>query len=109
MATTTARGLAAPTSFAERSRLWRWKHRQGATAFIILTPIVLYLLVFTWVPILVMAALSVTEWNIVQWPPTFVGLRNYVDIFTDPYYIKVIKTTVTFAGVESRRRGSTTV
>ena len=47
--TTTARGIAAPASFAERSRNWRWKHRQGVTALLILTPIVLYLLVFTWV------------------------------------------------------------
>src|SRR5947199_5123213 len=99
MATTTASGIAAPLSFSERSKLWRWKHRQGLTAALILTPIVLYLLVFTWVPILVMAALSVTEWNIVQWPPTFVGAQNYIDIFTDPYYVKVIKTTVTFAVV----------
>jgi ABC-type sugar transport system permease subunit len=99
MATTTARGLAAPLTLSERSKLWRWKHRQSLTAALILTPIVLYLAIFTWVPILVMAALSVTEWNIVQWPPTFVGAQNYIDIFTDPYYVKVIKTTVTFAVV----------
>ncbi len=92
-----ARDDAGPTSFSGRLRVWRWKYRQAWTAYLILAPIVLYLFVFTWIPILIMAALSVTEWNIVQWPPTFVGLENYVEIFTDPYYQKVIRTTVTFA------------
>lgn len=56
----------------------------------------LYFVLFTWVPILVMAAISLTEWNIVQWPPKFVGLENYLDIFTAPYYHRVIRVTVTF-------------
>jgi ABC-type sugar transport system permease subunit len=43
-----------------------------------------------------MAAISVTEWNIVRWPPTFVGLDNYIEIFTTAYYQKVIRTTVLF-------------
>src|SRR3954469_10414184 len=90
--------LAPPASRAERWRVWRWRHRQGLLAFAILTPLGLYLLLFTWVPILVMAAISVTEWNIVQWPPKFVGLGNYLDIFTDPYYHKVMRTTAIFSG-----------
>ena len=36
-------------------------------------------------------AISLTEWNIIQWPPTFVGLDNFVEILTDPYYHKVIR------------------
>lgn len=97
MATRTAGAIARPAGVADRTRDWRWRHRQSVTAFVILTPIVLYLLVFTWVPILVMAGLSLTEWNIIQWPPSFVGLSNYVEIFTEPYYQKVIRTTVVFA------------
>jgi ABC-type sugar transport system permease subunit len=97
MATTTAGAVARPAGVGERARSWRWKHRQPVTAYLILTPIVLYLLVFTWVPIVVLAAISLTEWNIIQWPPTFVGLANYVEILTDPYYLKVIRTTVVFA------------
>ncbi|HZQ98787.1 MAG TPA: sugar ABC transporter permease [Chloroflexota bacterium] len=80
----------------ERWRVWRWRHRQTVVAFAILTPMLLYFLLFTWIPILVMAAISLTEWNIVQWPPTFVGLDNFVQIFTDPYYHKVISNTVLF-------------
>jgi multiple sugar transport system permease protein len=87
---------APPPSLAERWRLWRWRHRQSVVAFTILTPMLLYFVVFTWVPILVMLAISLTEWNIVQWPPTFVGLENYVEIATDPYYHKVVRNTVLF-------------
>jgi len=87
---------ARPASLAERWRLWRWRHRQGVVAFTILTPMLLYFVLFTWVPILVMGVISLTEWNVIQWPPTFVGLDNYLQIATDPYYHKVIRNTVLF-------------
>jgi ABC-type sugar transport system permease subunit len=57
---------------------------------------ILYFALFTWIPILVMVAISFTEWNIVQWPPTWIGFENYVAIATDPYYHKVIRTTLLF-------------
>lgn len=28
--------------------------------------------------------------------PTFIGLGNYIDLFTDPYFIQVIKNTLTY-------------
>jgi ABC-type sugar transport system permease subunit len=87
---------ARPASLAERWRLWRWRHRQSVVAFTILTPMLLYFVLFTWVPILVMGVISLTEWNVIQWPPTFVGLDNYLQIATDPYYHKVIRNTVLF-------------
>ena len=99
MAGLAAESLTPPLSRGERWRVWRWRHRQTLLAFTILTPLFLYLLLFTWVPIVVMAAISVTEWNIVQWPPKVVGLANYVDIFTDPYYHRVMRTTVLFSAV----------
>ena len=89
-------GVAANRSLSERWRLWRWRNRQTVLAFTILTPLLLYFLIFTWVPILVMIAISLTEWNVIQWPPSFVGLDNYIQIFTDPYYHKVIGTTALF-------------
>jgi multiple sugar transport system permease protein len=87
---------AAEASAADRWRIWRWRHRHTLVAAAILTPILLYFLIFTWVPILVMATISLTEWNIIQWPPEFVGVENYVQIFTDPYYHRVIGNTVLF-------------
>ncbi len=90
-----AGAIAQPTA-ADRWRIWRWRHRHALLAAVILTPMFLYFFVFTWVPILVMAVISLTEWNIVQWPPEFVGLENYIQIFTDPYYHQVIRNTVLF-------------
>jgi ABC-type polysaccharide transport system permease subunit len=87
---------AAQASAGDRWRIWRWRHRHTLVAAAILTPILLYFVIFTWVPILVMATISLTEWNIIQWPPEFVGVENYVHIFTDPYYHRVIGNTVLF-------------
>ena len=58
---------------------------------------ILYFLVFTWIPILVLAIISFTEWNVVQWPPDFVGLKNFVQIFTDSYYHNVFRVTLTIS------------
>src|SRR6266536_1575034 len=87
--------LAPSRSLAHRWRLWRWRNRQIVVAFTILTPMLLYFVVFTWVPILVMLAISLTEWNIIQWPPTFVGLENFQQILTDKYYHKVMANAAT--------------
>jgi multiple sugar transport system permease protein len=89
-------GVAADQGQADRWRLWRWRHRHSLVAAMILTPLFLYFLVFTWVPILVMLFFSFTEWNIVQWPPEPVGLENYIQIFTDSYYHRVLLNTVIF-------------
>ena len=88
--------LARQESGADRWRIWRWRHRHSLIAALILTPMLLYFLVFTWVPIIVMAVISLTEWNIIQWPPEFVGFDNYVEIFTEPFYHRVILNTVFF-------------
>lgn len=87
---------ARPLSRGERLALWRWRHRDGVLAAIILTPLGVYLFVFLWLPIGVLAGLSFTEWNGIQWPPSFVGLKNYAQFFTDPYYGQVIRNTVAF-------------
>lgn len=82
-------------SWRDRLAAWRWRHRQPVVAYAILTPMLIYFVVFTWVPIVVLGVFSLTEWNVVQWPPTFVGLANYLQILTDPYYHKVIGVTLT--------------
>ena len=81
----------------ERLATWRWRHRQTIVAYAILAPMLLYFVVFTWIPILVLAIISFTEWNVVQWPPTFVGFQNFVQIFTDAYYHRVFGVTATIS------------
>jgi ABC-type sugar transport system permease subunit len=84
-------------SRGERFATWRWRHRQVLVAYTVLTPMILYFLLFTWVPILVLGIISFTEWNVVQWPPDFVGLKNFIQFFTDPDYHKVVEVTLTLS------------
>lgn len=85
-------------SWQARFAAWRWRHRQPLVAYAILAPMLLYFLVFTWIPVGVLGVISFTEWNVVQWPPSFIGLDNYTQIFTDPYYHQVILVTLTIGG-----------
>jgi ABC-type sugar transport system permease subunit len=88
---------AANVGRGDRFAAWRWRHRHVLVAYAILSPMLLYFVIFTWIPILVLAVISFTEWNVVQWPPDFVGLKNYVQIFTDSYYHKVFAVTGTIS------------
>jgi ABC-type sugar transport system permease subunit len=94
------RADARPTlTWRDRLDAWRWRHRHRVVAYTILTPMLIYFVLFTWVPIVVLAYFSLNEYNVVQWPPDFVGLKNYIQIFTDPYYHNVARVTVTIAGI----------
>lgn len=47
-------------------------------ALVFLTPNVLGFLAFTAIPVLASLALSFFDWDIISWPPKFVGLDNFV-------------------------------
>ncbi|MFV2049654.1 sugar ABC transporter permease [Metabacillus litoralis] len=55
---------------------------------------VLLLLTFSYLPVLNMFFYSFTEWNGFSPTKEFVGLENYVDIFTDPEYFQVFKVSI---------------
>ena len=94
--TVQARPVAGPESLSvlERFRIWRFRHRHTFTAYVILSPMVLYFTIFVWLPLIFLFVLSFSEWNIIQWPPVFVGARNYVKVVADPYYRQVIGNTI---------------
>lgn len=65
-------------------------------AFVFLTPNLLFFLAFTIVPVVWAAVMSLTEWKIIG-TPTWIGLQNYVEIFTqDEVFWGVLKNTVIF-------------
>ena len=80
--------------FAERFLNWRYRNRATITAYSILTPMLIYFVVLVWVPVILLFILSTMHWNIIQWPPNFVGLENYRKILVDPYYQRVFRNTV---------------
>ncbi|GAB2570646.1 carbohydrate ABC transporter permease [Gracilibacillus alcaliphilus] len=70
--------------------------RHGRTAFWFLLPNLSGFLVFTLTPILAVFVLSLFEWSLIA-EPKFVGLRNYIYLFTsDSNFIRVLLNTIFF-------------
>ena len=71
-----------------------WKKRM---AYVMITPYMLIFLTFTVVPVIVSILLSLTQYNVLQ-SPTFVGLRNYTNLFVnDAVFAIAVRNTVIFA------------
>ena len=71
------------------------RERQGA-AWVFLSPWVLGATVLTLLPMVVSLYLSFTDYDLFN-PPHWVGLRNYVQMFTeDPRYWRSVVTTLTY-------------
>ncbi|MFJ8595784.1 carbohydrate ABC transporter permease [Streptomyces sp. NPDC093598] len=74
------------------------REREGA-AWVFLSPWVLGAIVLTLLPMAVSLYLSFTDYDLFN-PPKWVGLRNYVQMFTeDPRYWRSVVTTVTYVVV----------
>ncbi len=56
-------------------------------AYAFLTPAILGLILYTFLPILGVIIISLTNWSGLE-PPTFNGLQNYIDIFTTDFYFQ---------------------
>ncbi|NEE18879.1 sugar ABC transporter permease [Streptomyces sp. SID7499] len=71
------------------------REREGA-AWVFLSPWVLGAIVLTLLPMAVSLYLSFTDYDLFN-PPQWVGLRNYVQMFTeDPRYWRSVVTTLTY-------------
>ncbi|MFD5340417.1 carbohydrate ABC transporter permease [Streptomyces hawaiiensis] len=74
------------------------REREGA-AWVFLSPWVLGAIVLTLLPMAVSLYLSFTDYDLFN-PPKWVGLRNYVQMFTeDPRYWRSVVTTLTYVVV----------
>jgi sn-glycerol 3-phosphate transport system permease protein len=60
-------------------------------------PNLLLIAVFAYWPVIQDFYLSLTRWDFIAPAPTFVGLANYADMFTDRAFLDVLVTTVVFA------------
>ncbi len=56
-------------------------------AYAFLTPAILGLILYTFLPILGVIIISLTNWSGLE-PPAFNGLQNYIDIFTTDFYFQ---------------------
>lgn len=65
-----------------------YRHRRNIEAWSVLGPVMLYMFIFTILPMLVVIYLSFTEWNGFRGWPTWIGIKNYLIFFTDRYYLQ---------------------
>ncbi|MGC9535821.1 carbohydrate ABC transporter permease [Streptomyces sp. UG1] len=94
MTTTTIPSRAKPATATTPKRRPR-RERQGP-AWVFLSPWVLGAVVLTLLPMAVSLYLSFTDYDLFN-PPRWVGLRNYVQMFTeDPRYWRSVVTTLTY-------------
>lgn len=79
------------TSFSARKR------RDYITAILFLTPSLLVFGVFVYYALAFNLYLSVTSWNFITPTKTFVGLKNYLDMFGDQRFWNVFRNTAVYS------------
>ncbi len=63
-----------------------------------LAPFMLLFLIFTVIPVVMSLPIGMTDFDMVQYPPTWVGLSNFYNLFlNDAIFIKSIRVTLVFA------------
>jgi ABC-type sugar transport system permease subunit len=75
------------------------RNRDAIVAWTFLTPMIVYFVIMTFVPLAFLIGISFTEWNIIS-PPRWVGLQNLQKIFSsfdNWFYLKVIGRTILYA------------
>ncbi len=78
---------------------WYRRNREAIIAYSFLTPMVVYFLIFTLVPLGFLIGMSFMEWNIIS-PPHYVGFRNILRVlssYNNWFYLKVFGRTVLYA------------
>jgi multiple sugar transport system permease protein len=88
-----------PLTWQERFGIWYRRRRDAIVAWSFLTPMVLYFLVMTFVPMGFLIGMSLMEWDIIS-PPRWVGLANLKLVFSsyrDWFYLRVIGRTILYA------------
>ena len=73
--------------------------KRNKTAYFMIAPFMILFFIFTIIPVFLSLVLSLTSFNMLQWPK-FVFLDNYVTLFLDDdLFITALKNTLIFAAV----------
>lgn len=82
------------------SRERRGSHRREALLFcLLILPNLAAIIVFSYYPTLYNFVLSFMDWDMVAPVPEWVGLENYIDLFTSQDFYDVLLNTLIFTGV----------
>lgn len=66
---------------------FKTRRRTTLTAYLFLSPAILGFLFLTFFPLLGVIGISLTNWSGLE-PPEYIGLSNYIEIFTMDFYFK---------------------
>lgn len=70
------------------------KRKEGAAGLLFVTPSLVYFLVFFLIPLAICLYAGFTNWNILSVKRTFVGMRNFEKMFSDPKFWAALKNTL---------------
>ena len=70
--------------------------RKNWTAYLFLAPGLIHFLIFTLFAVSFAFYISFHKWNIIQPAKPFVGLDNYVRLFSDPRFLRAVTNTLLF-------------
>ena len=74
-------------------------HKESVAGYVFISPFIFGFMVFTLIPIVASFILSFTDYDILS-EPKFVGIENYVKMFTsDAKFLKALKVTFFYAAV----------
>jgi multiple sugar transport system permease protein len=84
-----------------RKRRFHAESREAVAGFLFSLPVILGLVVWVIIPMIAVALISLTDWNVLT-TPHWVGIRNYVKLFTtDLYFWNSLKVTVYFVALNT--------
>ena len=95
-------GKARPVKRDEMSKWqWTWKEiKRNKTAYFMVAPFCLLFIIFTVLPVFLSIILSLTDFNMLQFPPNWKGIENYTRLFLeDEIFMLCIQNTLIFAAV----------
>ena len=77
-----------------------WRRRGVLAAYLFILPNLIGFLLFTSLPVLASLTLSFFEWDLLHWPPRWVGLGNFSELLADASFWKYFgNTLVLMAGI----------
>ncbi|MCD6385010.1 sugar ABC transporter permease [Candidatus Sumerlaeota bacterium] len=72
--------------------------REHINAYLFLSPALIIIAIFSFIPIVSSFALSFCKWRILG-KPEFCGIKNYISVFTDPVFWIALKNTLYYSFV----------
>ena len=94
--------VARPVAREEMSKFqWTWNEmKKNKTAYFMVAPFLILFIVFTVLPVFLSIILSLTDFNMLMFPPHWMGLSNFTRLFLeDDIFMKACQNTLVFASI----------